>query len=102
MARTTKVSATSGQGVSRKAYQTARGLGAKGSGTPGMTPLKNVSTGFDTPGVASGRREYSKTTMGGGTGNGAEYSEREMANPNLGHLLKAGQLKPPKAGKGFL
>jgi hypothetical protein len=101
MARTTKVSATSGQGVSRKAYQTARGLGAKGSGTPGMTPLKNVSTGFDTPGVASGRREYTKGAVNSG-GNSAEYSEREMANPNLGHLLKAGQLKPPKAGKGFL
>ena len=54
MARTPKkVSATSGQGVSRRSYQVARSLGAKGSGAPGMNPLKNVSTGFDTPGVAS-------------------------------------------------
>jgi hypothetical protein len=93
-----KISKTIGQGISRGISQKARQLGG-GSGS-GMTPIK-TSTGFDTPGVASGRRTYAKSSMTSG-GNKAEYSSREMPNPNLGELSNAFKGKVPKAGKGFL
>ena len=61
--------------------------------------------------MASGRREYSKTSGISSGGNSAEYSSREMDNPNLGALASAptsavppmrGGGRVPKAGKGFL
>lgn len=92
----TKVGATSGQGVSRRSYQVARSLGAKGSGASGLNPLRNVPAGQGTPGVASGARDYAKTS---GMVS-AEYSEREMANPNLKTINSLPSNKT-KAAKGF-
>jgi hypothetical protein len=50
-----KLSATSGQGVSRKSYQTARSLGQSGTGSSFKSGLK------DTP-MGSNSRDYAKSS----------------------------------------
>jgi hypothetical protein len=55
------VSATSGQGISRKAEQTARGLGFKGTGTPGGKSFKaSVKISSPRSGVSKTPRDYAK------------------------------------------
>ena len=109
MARPPKmVGSTSGQGVSRRAYQVSRSLGAKGAGAPGASPLKNVPSGSTATGVSSARH-YPKD--GPTSGMNIAYSSREMANPDLGSLMQTpttavpplrGGGKRPRGGKSFL
>ena len=61
-----KVPRTSGQGVSRKAYQTARALGFKGTGSPGTGSAFRVSMKGGSPrsGVSQHPRDYAKLEHG--------------------------------------
>jgi hypothetical protein len=94
----TRVSATSGQGVSRRSYQVARSLGAKGSGAPGLAPLRSDVESAKTGTGKGSRREYPKLDVS------AEYTEREMANPDLASLkgFLAGATSTRRRPKGFL
>jgi hypothetical protein len=100
-----KVSMSSGQGVSRRSYQVARGLGQRGTGgadAPHPIPGIQSTPATGGGGRASGKRDYGKSESGGGSFNFG-YSEREFANPDLKSLqLLGGGGKKPKAPKGFL
>jgi hypothetical protein len=93
-----KVPKTTGQGISRGAYQSTRNLRMKSSSTDAPKPLSiersTPATGGG--GVASNKREYPKG------GSDPAYSEREMANPRLENLKGIAKLKNPKTTKGFV
>lgn len=87
-----KLSTRSGQGIARIGYQSARSLGAKGTGAPGFRPLRNI------PGVSVGApstpRTYSKDSTPkklfdaiSNKGYGV-YDDTAMANPDLAALKK--------------
>lgn len=105
-----RVSATSGQGVSRKSYQTAYSLGQHGGGGSGASKgppmlITRATAATGGGGVASGKREYGKGGKASSPMNIA-YSEREMATESLDALKKVGAQKAPKGGlpkpgKGF-
>lgn len=100
-----KVSATSGQGVSRLSYQKGYALGNKGSGSPGSS----VSTKFQAAESRAGR-EYDKQKYPGGidisygdTLNPTDlaetkkiFAEKPSSSQNYG---KAGKSKPLKEDK---
>lgn len=59
-----RVPLTSGQGTSRKAYQTARALGFKGTGSPGTGSAFKVKTAGPRSGVQQHPRDYGKVEPG--------------------------------------
>ena len=99
----TKVAVTSGQGVSRLAYQKAYAMGKEGGALPGAKTPK-VSGGQ----VTSGRNDYAKTSLSKapeGTSKRTEV-DVEMGKPPKPSvsLNKAAATKyaAPKEDSGFL
>jgi hypothetical protein len=100
----TKVAATSGQGVSRLAYQKAYALGKEGGVLPGAKTPK-VSGGQ----VTSGRNDYAKTSLSKAPS--GSKSETYDANVEMGKPPKSGvslkkaaaqKYEQPKEDSGFL
>ena len=101
------VTRTSGQGVSRKSYQTGRNLGMNGTGSPAggvkaMTvsnpsqPTSGRSSAAVSASFGSGRDYPKPTALPPGP-----YSAREFPNPTLGDL-KAMPANKNKPAKGFV
>jgi hypothetical protein len=94
MPRAPKVTSSSSQGVSRRAYQTAYAMGMHGTGSPSRA-LASISTGKTGTGVRSSR-DYTKASLLPAASTSFGYSEREFKTPNLDALKAVGSLKPPK------
>lgn len=99
----TKVSATAGQGTSRRSYQVARSLGMRGTGTPpggvrAPRALNPPPAGIGGGGRASGVQMYAKNVDASPFGG---YTANEMPNPNL-KSLQSLPTNPVKPKKGFV
>lgn len=94
-----KVAMTSGQGVSRLAYQKANAIG-KGASVPGE---KNPKTTLE-----SGRNDYAKTTLSKSAGKSETYAapasdEGKPPKPSVSlNPAKSKKLEVLKSNSGFL
>jgi hypothetical protein len=98
----TRVGATSGQGVSRRSYQAAYSMGAKGTGSPaGGIKLGATVKPAGGASISGQTRTYSKSNRDNGGSFNIAYSDREFKNPDLKSLTDYPAPKGKGSPKGF-